>query len=87
MFEEDRAPLIKNMLTDLELEDPSRIKEIKQCEMFTKWGPLLKPENAAITCPKPPLEVLECNKKRIAEKSKARAEAKRNNAKKLIVLM
>ena len=60
---EERAPLIRNLLTELKNLDPPGLNKEKQVELYSKWRPLLKPENRERTCPKPSDEIIERVKK------------------------
>ena len=58
--QEDRLPLIKNMLTELSdyvLPRPD-IVDMKKADLYWKWRPLLPKEYQDITCPHPGDEVL-----------------------------
>jgi hypothetical protein len=68
---QDRAPLIKNMLNELQNLEPPGIQPIKQVDLFTKWRKLLKPENQDKTCPKPADDVLEGERTRKRNKTRA----------------
>ena len=75
---EDRAPLIKNMMNEITNLEPPGIQPIKQVDLFTKWRKLLKPENQDKTCPKPADDVLDGERKRKREKTRADTLKKKN---------
>ena len=73
----ERARKIANMEQDLVQLQPTPLKDIKQVELWKKWGPLLPKHAREITCPKPPESVINSIKERNREKSKKRTKQKR----------
>ena len=72
-----RAREIAKMEEDLFQLKPTPLKDIKQVELWKKWGPLLPEEARALTCPKPPDSVINSIKVQNREKSKKRTDRKK----------
>ena len=63
---EERAPLIKNMLSELKTLPAPGLRVVKNAELYNKWRPLLPPQFRDITCSHPGDDVL----KRVKEQQK-----------------
>ena len=72
-----RASHIARMEQDLVQLTPTPLREIKQVELWKKWGPLLLEEARAKTCPKPPDSVINSIKVQNREKSKKWTDRKK----------
>ena len=69
--------ILAKMEEDLFQLKPTPLKDIKQVELWKKWGPLLPKDAREVTCPKPPDSVINSIKVRNREKSKNRTQQKR----------
>ena len=78
---EERARSIKKMEDDLKQLTPTPLRPIKQVELWKKWAPLLPEYARAITCPKPPDEVIALIKTRNREKTRKKTEEKNSKKK------
>ena len=89
MDAEARKNAIDKMLSELKILEPPGLREIKQVELYIKWGPLMPSDKERNeTCPKPSDEVLakvkdERNEKQ-KEKKQARKEKKQSGVKRTV---
>lgn len=75
---EERKPLIKNLLSELEVLPAPGLKPIKGAEMFSKWRPLLPEWARDETCPYPGDAIMDQIKSERNEKAKRKERSKRD---------
>ena len=72
-----RAREIAKMEEDLFQLKPTPLKDIKQVELWKKWGPLLPEGAREETCPRPSDDVIKSIKDRNSEKGRLKAKQKK----------
>ena len=73
------------MTTELEVLTPAPLRDIKQVELYFKWGPLLPLWVQEITCPRPSDSILDRVKESTKAKNRVKAEKQRKVVDMLVV--